>query len=123
MDALGQANYLLLRGSLFSGALPGFEAKKGGGNRLSMTAKKVVYKLDSTLESVNEAEQKASELASGSGFDEDEVLRIEMAVREAAVNAVYHGNGYDPNKKVTLAFERTEKDLIITVADEGHGLD
>jgi len=123
MDALGQANYLLLRGSQFSGALPGFEAKKGGGNRLSMTAKKVVYKLDSTLESVNEAEQKASQLASGSGFDEDEVLRIEMAVREAAVNAVYHGNGYDPNKKITLAFERTEKDLIITVADEGHGLD
>jgi hypothetical protein len=28
-DALGQANYVLLRGSLFSGALPGFEAKKG----------------------------------------------------------------------------------------------
>ena len=97
--------------------------KKGGGKHLSMTAKKVVYKLDSTLESVNEAEQKASQLATGSGFDEDEVLRIEMAVREAAVNAVYHGNGYDPNKKMTLGFEKTEDALIITVADEGHGLD
>jgi serine/threonine-protein kinase RsbW len=88
-----------------------------------MTAKRVVYKLDSTLDSVNEAEQKASKLATESGLDEDEVQRVEMAVREAAVNAVYHGNAYDPNKKMTLALERTPESLIITVADEGKGLE
>ena len=87
-----------------------------------MTTKRVVYKLDSTLDSVNEAEQKASKLATESGLDEDEVQRVEMAVREAAVNAVYHGNAYDPNKKMTLALERTPESLIITVADEGKGL-
>jgi serine/threonine-protein kinase RsbW len=88
-----------------------------------MTAKKVVYKLDSTLDSVNEAEQKASQLATESGLEEEDVQRIEMAVREAAVNAVYHGNGYDPNKKVTLGIERTPESLIITIADEGKGLE
>jgi len=87
-----------------------------------MTAKRVVYKLDSTLESVNEAEQKASKLATESGLDEDEVQRVEMAVREAAVNAVYHGNAYDPKKKMTVGFERTPVSLIITIADEGKGL-
>ena len=46
-----------------------------------------------------------------------------MAVREAAVNAVLHGNGYDPGKKVTLAFERTTRDLVITIRDQGKGLD
>ncbi|HLH06373.1 MAG TPA: ATP-binding protein [Terriglobales bacterium] len=120
---LGQANYGILGSSLILALSRASKREKGDGNRLSMTAKKVVYKLDSTLESVNEAEQKASELASASGFDEEEALRIEMAVREAAVNAVYHGNGYDPNKKMTLAFERTEDALVITVSDEGHGLD
>jgi serine/threonine-protein kinase RsbW len=88
-----------------------------------MTAKRVVYKLDSTLDSVNEAEQKASQLATESGLDEDEVQRVEMAVREAAVNAVYHGNAYDPNKKMTFGLERTQDSLIITVADEGKGLE
>jgi len=90
---------------------------------LSMTAKRVVHRLDSTLESVNQAEQKASQIATESGFDEEAVHRIEMAVREAAVNAVYHGNAYDPNKKVTLQFERTPDSLVITISDEGKGLD
>jgi serine/threonine-protein kinase RsbW len=90
---------------------------------LSMTAKKVVYKLDSTLDSVNEAEQKASQVATESGLEEEDVQRIEMAVREAAVNAVYHGNGYDPSKKMTLGIERTPESLIITIADEGKGLE
>jgi serine/threonine-protein kinase RsbW len=46
-----------------------------------------------------------------------------MAVREAAVNAVLHGNAYDPEKKVELEFERTAKDLVITVRDQGRGMD
>ena len=50
-------------------------------------------------------------------------MKISMAVREAAVNAVLHGNAYDPSKKVTLAFECTAQDLIIVIRDQGKGLD
>ena len=50
-------------------------------------------------------------------------MQISMAVREAAVNAVLHGNAYAPDKKVTLAFERTGGDLIITIRDQGAGMD
>jgi serine/threonine-protein kinase RsbW len=39
------------------------------------------------------------------------------------VNAVLHGNAYDPEKKVTLAYETTGDALVITVADQGAGLD
>jgi len=87
-----------------------------------MTAKRVVQKLDSTLDSVNDVERQASELASQSGLDEDEVQRIEMAVREAAVNAVYHGNAYDPTKKMTFVLERTPESIVIVISDEGKGL-
>jgi anti-sigma regulatory factor (Ser/Thr protein kinase) len=48
---------------------------------------------------------------------------IAMAVREAAINAVLHGNAYDPGKKVALDFERNGEDLVITIRDQGHGLD
>ncbi len=46
-----------------------------------------------------------------------------MAVREATVNAVLHGNRYDPAKRVTVSFESTAEALTIAVRDEGPGLD
>jgi serine/threonine-protein kinase RsbW len=88
-----------------------------------MVEQKFSYTLDSTLETVDSAEQTASRMAIESGFDEEEVMRIAMAVREAAVNAVLHGNAYDPGKKVKLDFERTDNDLVITIKDQGKGLD
>lgn len=88
-----------------------------------MTAKRVSYTLDSSLQSVNMAEETAQLLAGKAGFDEDDCLKISMAVREAAVNAVLHGNAYDPAKKMTVAFENTGRALVITITDEGRGLD
>ena len=88
-----------------------------------MTAKQVSYTFDSTLETVNNAEEKAGRFATEAGFNEDDVMSISMAVREAAVNAVLHGNAYDPGKKVTLAFEQDGKDLTIVVRDQGKGVD
>ena len=88
-----------------------------------MTVQRVSYTLESSLDSVNKAEEEATKFATRSGFDEDEVGRISMAVREATVNAVLHGNHYDINKRVTLPFESTGDELIITVQDQGPGLD
>lgn len=88
-----------------------------------MAGSRFSYNLDSTLETVDKAEQAASRIATESGFAEDEVMQIAMAVREAAVNAVLHGNAYDPEKKVALEFERTGHDLVITIRDQGKGLD
>jgi serine/threonine-protein kinase RsbW len=88
-----------------------------------MTEQRVSYTLESTLDTVNSAEETATKLASEAGFDDEEVMKIAMAVREAAVNAVLHGNAYDPGKKVTVAFERTAKELVITIRDQGKGLD
>jgi serine/threonine-protein kinase RsbW len=86
-------------------------------------ATRVSYTLESTLESVNTAEQAALELAAKSGFDQDDCGRIGIAVREATVNAVLHGNRYDPAKRVTVCLESTPESLTIAVRDEGPGLD
>jgi serine/threonine-protein kinase RsbW len=83
----------------------------------------VSYTLDSTLETVDHAEEKATRIATELGFGEDEVMQISMAVREGAVNAVLHGNAYAPDKKVVLSFERTPEDLVITIRDQGKGID
>ena len=88
----------------------------------SMTSR-VSYTLDSTLDSVNKVEQTAEQYAARAGFDEDTVPHIAMAVREAAVNAVLHGNAYDKNKHITASFETTSDSLIVRITDQGPGLD
>jgi serine/threonine-protein kinase RsbW len=50
--------------------------------------------LDSTLESVDSAEELALSVAQRAGFDDDDLMKIGMAVRESMVNAVVHGNRY-----------------------------
>ena len=84
---------------------------------------RVSYTLDSTLDSVNHAETTASEVAAKVGFNEDDQSNIAMAVREAAVNAVLHGNQRDPAKKFFVAYETTDDALVITITDQGLGLD
>ena len=87
------------------------------------TAGRLNLQLASTMESVSEIESAAEKMATAAGFDEDETFHITMAVREAAVNAVLHGNEYDPTKKVTVTFEDNGTSLVFKVSDEGKGLD
>ena len=119
------SNYPLCRTSCFARkqARCGIRRYRIHLKTLLMAGDRFSYNLDSTLETVDRAEQTASRIASETGFDEDEVMQIAMAVREAAVNAVLHGNAYDPEKKVALEFERTTRDLVITIRDQGKGMD
>ena len=84
---------------------------------------RVSFTLDSSLDSVNKIELTAEQVAQRAGFDEDTIPHIAMAVREAAVNAVLHGNSYDANKHIVASFETTSDSLIIRIADQGPGLD
>lgn len=73
------------------------------------------------MESVGEVEAAAERLATEAGLNEDERFHVTMAVREAAVNAVLHGNDYDPSRHIAVGLENTGKDLVFTIADEGRG--
>jgi serine/threonine-protein kinase RsbW len=79
--------------------------------------------LDSTLESVDSAEELAVGVAQRAGFDEDSVMKIGMAVRESMVNAVVHGNRYNANKRVRFSVANNRERLTVRIADEGDGFD
>ncbi len=79
--------------------------------------------LDSTLESVDSAEELAVGLAQRAGFDEDDLMKIGMAVRESMVNAVVHGNRYNANKKVRFSVAKGGERFTVRIADEGEGFD
>ncbi|HEY7856716.1 MAG TPA: ATP-binding protein [Terriglobales bacterium] len=77
--------------------------------------------LDSRIESVDQAEATANSVAERAGFDEGDRHRIAMAVREITVNAVMHGNAYDRGKKVTVEFQVSPDDLVVSIRDQGAG--
>jgi serine/threonine-protein kinase RsbW len=79
--------------------------------------------LDSTLESVDTAEDAVLLEAQKLGFDEDDMHKIGMSVRESMVNAVVHGNRYNTRKKVRLQVSHTPDRLVVVIADEGEGFD
>jgi serine/threonine-protein kinase RsbW len=79
--------------------------------------------LDSTLESVDSAEELALHEAEKAGVAEDDLHKIAMAVRESMVNAVVHGNRYSAHKKVRLSVSKGPREFVVKIADEGEGFD
>lgn len=79
--------------------------------------------LESTLDSVDVAEADALRVAEEIGFDEDDLHKIGMAVRECMVNAVVHGNRYSAKKRVHFHVSKNDGRLAITIRDEGEGFD
>lgn len=79
--------------------------------------------MESTLDSVDAAENLVLQVAQDSGFEEEDLHKIGMAVREAMVNAVVHGNRYNLKKKVHLSVGFEHDRLSIRIADEGEGFD
>ena len=79
--------------------------------------------LDSTLDSVDAAENAVLAVAEQIGFEEDDLHKIGMAVRESMVNAVVHGNRYSSHKKVHLVVSRGANRLRVKIADQGEGFE
>jgi len=88
-----------------------------------LEARTVDQLLDSTLDSVDIAEEAVLKEAQELGFDEDDLHKIGMSVRECMVNAVVHGNRYNARKKVHVMIQRTSDRLSIVIQDEGEGFD
>ena len=86
-----------------------------------MNQEKLELELPSRIESVETAAARAEEFARDSGFGEDALGAIDMAVRESVANAVKHGNLLDETKQVELKFSDLPEGLEIIVRDFGIG--
>jgi serine/threonine-protein kinase RsbW len=56
-------------------------------------------------------------------FSEKEIFSIKLALEEALVNAIKHGNHFDRNKKVRVAYNVHSDRFDILISDEGDGFD
>ena len=88
-----------------------------------MTEETTDITFPSRIDSIAEAAAAAAEFAGRSGFPEDALFGVDMAVREAVTNAVLHGNRQDERLSVELGFTNLGSTLVITVRDQGAGFD
>ena len=56
-------------------------------------------------------------------FSDKEIFCIKLALEEALVNAIKHGNRLDPNKKVHVAYHVCSERFDVVITDEGQGFD
>ena len=56
-------------------------------------------------------------------YGERSLFGVRLALEEAVINAIKHGNKMDKTKKVKIAYSMDDKECVITVEDEGEGFD
>ena len=54
---------------------------------------------------------------------EPDIFGVHLAVEEAVVNAIKHGNQYDEHKKVRVSYRVSCTHLFVEIQDEGAGFD
>jgi serine/threonine-protein kinase RsbW len=75
----------------------------------------------SKVEFLNLVHTVTDEMARMAGFDGDDSLNISLAVREAATNALIHGNERDSSKLVMVAFGVQKGSIEVEIEDQGTG--
>jgi serine/threonine-protein kinase RsbW len=85
------------------------------------TIEVVELTLASKLSSAEKLSSAVKEYAGRVGFTEDEINFIELAVHEAMINAIIHGNQQADDKRVDVQFQMEADALTISIRDRGAG--
>ena len=56
-------------------------------------------------------------------FEDKEIFGIRLALEEAIVNAIKHGNRCDRSKKVQISYRVQQDHFEVSITDEGQGFD
>lgn len=73
---------------------------------------------------LNEAHQLQNEIEAALtavAFAERDAFAVRLAIEEALVNAIKHGNKLDPQKKVHVRYAISRERVDVRIADEGLG--
>jgi serine/threonine-protein kinase RsbW len=79
--------------------------------------------LSSEVRLVDIVHTAAEHMAGVAGFDEDDALNVGIAVREAVINAIAHGNRMDASRKVDVTLKARPRSITAKVKDQGRGFD
>lgn len=83
--------------------------------------KKINYKIKSNRSEILKFEKMLEKLNTEFGLGHDRFINFQIAVSEALVNAIVHGNKGNPKKSVFIDIEFDESKLAVKIKDEGEG--
>ena len=86
-----------------------------------------MWKCDKTIQSDLDAGHASIEelmnALESAGWEGRDVFHIQMAIEEAVVNAIEHGNKRDASKQVHIVFVVDAESAEMTITDQGDGFD
>jgi serine/threonine-protein kinase RsbW len=81
------------------------------------------FVIDSDLTQGREVQRQILDKIESAGYSGGSFFAVNLALEEALVNAIKHGNRLDPNKKVRIEARINPKKVEILIEDEGPGFD
>ena len=83
----------------------------------------LAFTIPSDFTSGRDVQRQVMAAVARNGFDDDNTFAVRIALEEALVNAIKHGNRLDPAKKVRVQATVTPQRAEISIEDEGPGFD
>ena len=79
--------------------------------------------IPSELSAAHEVQEVVEAALRDYDFTDHDIFGVKLAMEEALVNAIKHGNKLDPNKKVHIRFSISCERFDVHIRDEGPGFD
>ena len=77
--------------------------------------------IPSDLGEARRVQEQIEEALHSAAYTEHDVFAIKLALEEALVNAIKHGNQLDPDKRVFVVYSVSPERFDIRITDEGAG--
>lgn len=100
-------------------ALEGGAARKGDAEADRVRVFNV--RIDSDFTAGRDVQRQIREAVEELGYGANDVFAINLALEESLINAIKHGNKFDPTKKVTISARVDPGSVEIVIEDEGPG--
>jgi serine/threonine-protein kinase RsbW len=88
---------------------------------MGVPPKPVELTIASDLAEARRVQEDVEQALQASGYTEHETFAIKLALEEALVNAIKHGNQMDPDKQVFVVYKVTSERFEIRITDQGTG--
>ncbi|MDL1894499.1 ATP-binding protein [Sphingobacteriales bacterium CHB3] len=88
-----------------------------------MAVKKQTLKIESKTEQLITVRNFVSQAAYASGFNDEDVSKIALAVDEACTNVIKHAYQYDAKKKITITVGDSNGNFEVSIVDSGKQFD
>lgn len=83
--------------------------------------KNITFKIKSNRAEISKFEKVLEDINSEFGLNHDRLINYQIAISEALVNAIVHGNKENPEKSVFIDISYDQSILVIKIKDEGEG--